>query len=351
MTVEKPINQYTRVLGIETSCDETSAAVVLNGTEVLSNIISSQVELHKPFGGVVPEVAARNHIECIDLIAKEALVLANTRLEEIDAYAVACGPGLVGALLVGVSYAKGLAYAAKKPLIGVRHLEAHICANYLSVDGHISQLKPPFVSLVVSGGHTGLYAVSGHNTYYFLGGTRDDAAGESFDKAARLLGFPYPGGPEIDKLAQSGDPTAIKFPRAKLGDANNLEFSFSGLKTAIMQYVKNNADFSPPDIAASFQKAVVDVLVDKTMKACEISGLNVVALAGGVAANNCLRNEMAAACQIRNYKLFIPEKIFCTDNAAMIACRGYYALKAGMRDAYDLNAYATGKIDKKDLLC
>ena len=322
------------ILGIETSCDETSAAVVKDGRYVLSNIIASQVDIHAPFGGVVPEIAARRHIECIGYIVNEAIAQAGLSLADIDAYAVANGPGLAGALLVGLNYAKGLAYANQKPLIGVHHIEAHVCANYLGIDE--GDLKPPFLSLVVSGGHTSILAVDDYDTYRVLGSTRDDAAGEAFDKTARILGLPYPGGPQIDKLSKTGNALATAFPRAKM---DGLDFSFSGLKTAVMQYKAKNPDVPVEDIAASFQKAVVDVLVDRTIAACLQEGYTTVALAGGVACNHGLRTSMEAACKQNGLRLFMPPPIFCTDNAAMIACRGYYRLIAGYSDDWDLNAF------------
>jgi len=319
------------ILGIETSCDETSAAVVLDGRQVLSNVIASQVDIHAPFGGVVPEIAARRHIECIGYIVRQALEQAELTLADIDAYAVANGPGLAGALLVGLNYAKGLAYAHSKPLVGVHHIEAHVCANYLRGD-----LEPPFLSLVVSGGHTSILAVKDYDTYQVLGSTRDDAAGEAFDKTARVLGLPYPGGPQIDKLSQIGNELAVVFPRAKM---DGLDFSFSGLKTAVMQYKAKNETVPVADIAASFQKAVVDVLVDRTVTACLQEGYKNVALAGGVASNNGLRTAMQTACKENGLQLFMPQPIYCTDNAAMIASRGYYRIAGGHVDGWNLNAF------------
>ncbi|MCL2839275.1 MAG: tRNA (adenosine(37)-N6)-threonylcarbamoyltransferase complex transferase subunit TsaD [Defluviitaleaceae bacterium] len=319
------------VLGIESSCDETSAAIVKDGREVLSNVISSQVELHAPFGGVVPELAARRHIECIDSIVDEALQQANIHFSAIDAYAVANGPGLAGALLVGLNYAKALAYVNKKPLVGVHHIEGHVCANYLS-----GTLEPPFLSLVVSGGHTLLLAVEDYDTYRVVGSTRDDAAGEAFDKVARVLGLPYPGGPEIDRMAQRGCGTAIAFPRAKV---DGFDFSFSGLKTAVVQHVAKGLNFSVEDIAASFQQAVVDVLVGRAIGACESEGYNQIALAGGVACNSGLRTAMEEACKQKNIKISMPKPIYCTDNAAIIASRGYYRIQNGYEDNLTLNAF------------
>ena len=324
------------VLGIETSCDETSVAIVKDGRHVLSNIIASQVELHAPFGGVVPEIAARRHIECIDSITDEALRQAGLELAEIDAYAVANGPGLAGALLVGLNYAKALAYVNKKPLVGVHHIEGHVCANYLSESETACELEPPFLSLVVSGGHTLILAVEDYDTYRVVGSTRDDAAGEAFDKVARVLGLPYPGGPEIDRIARNGSPDAIAFPRAKV---DGFDFSFSGLKTAVVQHVAKGLNFPVEDVAASFQQAVVDVLVKRTIAACEKEGFSHIALAGGVACNNGLRAGMEAACHEKGLRLFMPKPIYCTDNAAMIASRGYYRLTTGYADGLDLNAF------------
>ena len=341
------------ILGIETSCDETSAAVVADGRRVLSNIIASQVDLHAPFGGVVPEIAARRHIECIGFIVDEALAKAGVGLADIDAYAVANGPGLAGALLVGLNYAKGLAFVQKKPLIGVHHIEGHVCANFVtedissgeeSLEGYerascaiansaSSELQPPFLSLVVSGGHTLILAVEDYDTYRIVGSTRDDAAGEAFDKIARVLGLPYPGGPEIDKISQGVEPT-IAFPRAKI---SGFDFSFSGLKTAVAQYVKKQEQVNTAEIAASFQEAVVDVLAKNTLAAAESKGFDTIALAGGVACNSALRKKMRKVCAGKN--LFIPAPIYCTDNAAMIASRGYFALRDGKRDGLNLNAF------------
>ena len=333
------------IMGIETSCDEPAAALVEDGRRVLSNIIASQTDLHAPFGGVVPEIAARRHIEIIGFIVDRALSEAGLALSDVDGYAVANGPGLAGALLVGLNYAKALAYANNKPLVGVHHIESHVCANYLD-----SGLRPPFLCLVVSGGHTVILAVEDYDTYSVLGSTRDDAAGEAFDKVARLLGLPYPGGPEIEKLAQAGRPDAFAFPRAKV---EGLDFSFSGLKTAVTQLLQKQGKLDEPagrelatgqylvvsDIAASFQQAVVDVLVDKTLIACEQMGYDQVALAGGVACNQALRKNMQAACDAKGLQLCMPLPVYCTDNAAMIATRGYYRLGSGAEDGLELNAY------------
>ena len=319
------------VLGIETSCDETAAAVVKDGRAVLSNCMSSQVSIHAPFGGVVPELAARNHIESIEAIVENALELADVGLGDIDAFAVTNSPGLAGALLVGLNYAKGLAFGKNKPLVGVNHIEGHICANFL--DG---ETEPPFIALVVSGGHTLLYSVEDYNTYRLIGSTRDDAAGEAFDKVARLLGLPYPGGPEIDKLAELGDPTKIKFPRPKV---HGLDFSFSGLKTAVIQHLAKNKEENACNAAASFREAVVDVLTEKTIRACMENNIHKAVIAGGVACNKGLRKSLSEACKKQGIALYIPKPAYCTDNAAMIASRGYFDLIVGKHDGLDLNAF------------
>lgn len=324
------------ILGIESSCDETAAAVVKNGREVLSNIISSQIVIHRKFGGVVPEIASRKHIENIMPVIDEALTQAGVSLEQIDAVAVTYGPGLVGALLVGLSAAKSLAWAADKPLIGVNHLEGHVFANFLTDP----ELEPPFMALVVSGGHTALLKVTGYNSFELLGQTRDDAAGEAFDKIARVMGLPYPGGPEIEKLAFNGNPHAIEFPIAKL-DAP-YEFSFSGLKSAVINYLHNQQqagrEVNRADVAASFQNAVVDALVRKAERAMKDTGYKKIVLAGGVSANKTLQNTLADAMQNMGTELVHPTSILCTDNAVMIACRGYFMYQAGMRSPLDLNA-------------
>lgn len=324
------------VLGIESSCDETAAAVVKNGRQVLSNIIASQIMVHRKFGGVVPEIASRKHVEHVLPVIDEALSQAGVSLPEIDAVAVTYGPGLVGALLVGLSAAKSLAWAADKPLIGVNHLEGHVFANFLTDPG----LEPPFLALVVSGGHTALLKVTGYNSFSLLGQTRDDAAGEAFDKIARVMGMPYPGGPEIEKLALAGNPNAIEFPRAMLD--NPYEFSFSGMKSAVINYLHNEEQARRPvnkaDVAASFQEAVTDVLVQKSVLALQATGLKEIVLAGGVSANKVLQNKLAVAAEEVGARLVHPEKILCTDNAVMIACRGYYQFLAGETSGLDLNA-------------
>lgn len=311
------------ILAIESSCDETAASVIENGRNVLSNIISSQIEIHKEFGGVVPEVASRKHIENINDVVEEALIKANVTSEQIDAIAVTYGPGLVGALLVGVNFAKGLSYAWNKPLIGVNHIEGHISANYIED----KSLEPPFVCLVASGGHTHLVYVKNYGEYEIMGKTRDDAAGEAFDKIARAIGLGYPGGPLIDKAAKLGNKEAIKFPRVIIDD-ETLDFSFSGLKSAVLNYIHNNEQKGEKivveDVAASFQEAVVEVLVMKTIKAAKLKNCNVVTLAGGVASNSDLREMLLEECVKNNYKFTKPSPILCTDNAAMIGCAGYY---------------------------
>ena len=308
-------------LGIETSCDETAAAVLSGGREILSNVISTQIPIHQKFGGVVPEIASRRHIVNIMPVIDEAITKAGVELHEINQIAVTYGPGLVGALLVGVSAAKTLAFALKIPLIAVNHLEGHIFANFLSAPN----LEPPFLALVVSGGHSSLIKMTNYNDFELIGQTRDDAAGEAFDKIARVMNLPYPGGPQIDKLAKEGNSTAIDFPRAKVSD---FDFSFSGLKSAVLNYLNTaqmkGEEINKADVAASFQKAVIDSLVDKTIDAAEKFQLNKIVLAGGVAANSSLEGNLRGLCESHGLKFFYPSKILCTDNAAMIACRGYY---------------------------
>lgn len=325
------------ILAIESSCDETAAAVVKNGREVLSNVISSQIALHTLYGGVVPEIASRKHIEAIDGVITQALQEADVSLSEIDAIGVTYGPGLVGALLVGLAEAKALAFAADKPLIGVHHIEGHICANYIENKDFV----PPYMALVVSGGHSHLVWVSDYGKYEILGRTRDDAAGEAYDKVARAIGMGYPGGPKIDAAAKKGNAEAVKFPRVFL-EEDSYDFSFSGLKSAVLNYVNKQKMMEEPivpeDIAASFQQAVVDVLVSKTIKAAKEKGVKQIALAGGVASNSALRESMCQACEKEGFYLSIPSPILCTDNAAMIGCAAYYEYIAGVRDGWDLNA-------------
>ena len=325
------------ILAIESSCDETSAAVVLNGRNVLSNKIASQIPLHRQYGGVVPEIASRKHVEVISPIIEEALKEAQIWFNDLDAIAVTYGPGLVGALLVGVSTAKALAYGLSIPLIGVNHIEGHISANYIQHP----DLKPPFLSLIVSGGHTYLSLVDDYGKYTIIGQTRDDAAGEAYDKVARALGLGYPGGPQIDVLAQKGDPSAVSFPRVYMDD-NPYDFSFSGLKTAVINYLhtlnQKGISYKIEDIAASFQQAVIDVLVDKTLSAANKYNIDKVAMAGGVASNIGLRKQMGERTKKHGLKLYYPAPVLCTDNAAMIGCAGYYNLIHGKIHDLTLNA-------------
>lgn len=324
-------------LALETSCDETSAAVIQDGRQILSNIISTQVPIHRKFGGVVPEIASRQHIEYVMPIIKEALDTAHVSLQEIDHIGVTYGPGLVGALLVGVAAAKALSFALDKPLVGVNHMEGHIFANFLSHP----DLEPPFLALVVSGGHTQLVKIEGYNTFTLLGQTRDDAAGEAFDKIARVMGYPYPGGPQIDKLAKDGNPDAIAFPKA-LHEKHNFEFSFSGLKSAVLNYLHTQEQRKQPynvhDVAASFQKTVVETLVEKTMDAAAYCSMNKIAVAGGVSANSALAAAMKQACAAHGYSFYRPEPVLCTDNGAMIGCRAYYMALEGHFADLTLNA-------------
>lgn len=329
-------------LALETSCDETSAAVIADGRVILSNIISTQVPLHQKYGGVVPEIASRKHIETVLPVIKEALAQAGVSLADIDVIGVTYGPGLVGALLVGVAAAKALAYGLDKPLVGVNHLEGHIFANFLTHQ----ELAPPLTALVVSGGHTSLVWLKSYEEFELLGQTRDDAAGEAFDKIARVMGLPYPGGPQIDKLALNGNPAAIDFPRALTKEG--FAFSFSGLKSAVLNYLNSAAqrgqDVSLPDVAASFQSAVVDVLVDKTMNAAACCGTNQIVLAGGVAANSRLQRQLEVACNLQGVRLYYPSPVLCTDNAAMIGCRAYYKAQAGKYADLRLNAVPSLKL-------
>lgn len=342
MSESKEIN----ILAIESSCDETAAAVVRNGREVRSNIISSQIDLHKLYGGVVPEIASRKHIEKINQVIKEALSEAGTTLDEIDAIGVTYGPGLVGALLVGVAEAKAIAWTKDIPLVGVHHIEGHISANYIEHP----DLEPPFVCLVASGGHTHLVCVKEYGKYEILGRTRDDAAGEAYDKVARAIGLGYPGGPKIDRIAKEGNPDAIQFPKAKVNDAE-YDFSFSGLKSAVLNYINGckmkGETFDPADLAASFQKAVVEVLVGNSMRAVEKLGMKKFAIAGGVASNSALREAMEEACEKRGMKFYRPSPIYCTDNAAMIGAAAYYEYLAGTRSGWDLNAVPNLKLGER----
>lgn len=334
------------ILAIESSCDETAAAVVKNGREVLSNVISSQIALHTLYGGVVPEIASRKHIEKINQVIEAALSEAGTELSAIDAIGVTYGPGLVGALLVGVAEAKAIAYAAKKPLIGVHHIEGHIAANFIEHP----KLEPPFLSLVVSGGHTHLVRVKNYGKFDIIGRTRDDAAGEAFDKVARAIGLGYPGGPKIDKVSKEGNPEAISFPRAHVEDAP-YDFSFSGVKSAVLNYINGcrmkGEEYSQADVAASFQKAVTDVLVANAMHAVTEYRADKFAIAGGVASNSALREAMKTACKERGVKLYYPSPVYCTDNAAMIGTAAYYEYLAGTRHGWDLNAVPNLKLGER----
>lgn len=325
------------ILAIESSCDETAAAVVKNGREVLSNVISSQIALHTVYGGVVPEIASRKHIEKINEVIQEALDQAHVQLSQMDAIGVTYGPGLVGALLVGVAEAKAISYATGIPLVGVHHIEGHISANYIEC----RELEPPFVCLVVSGGHTHLVVVKDYGKYEIIGKTRDDAAGEAFDKVARAIGLGYPGGPKIDRLAKEGNPDAIHFPRAKVEDAP-YDFSFSGVKSAVLNYLNGchmkGETVVEADVAASFQKAVCDVLVEHAIQAAKDYGMSKLALAGGVASNSALRQAMKDACEKEHISFYYPSPILCTDNAAMIGAAAYYEYIQGVRNGLDLNA-------------
>lgn len=334
------------ILAIESSCDETAASVVKNGREVLSNVISSQIELHKLYGGVVPEIASRKHIEKINQVIEEALSEANVTLDDLDAIGVTYGPGLVGALLVGVAEAKAIAYAKGLPLVGVHHIEGHISANYIENQ----ELEPPFICLVVSGGHTHLVRVKDYGEYEILGRTRDDAAGEAFDKVARAIELGYPGGPKIEKLSKEGNAEAIVFPKARIADAQ-YDFSFSGVKSAVLNYINGckmkGEEYNRADIAASFQKAVTDVLVDNAMKAVKEHGLNKFAIAGGVASNGTLREAMRQACEKQGVEFYHPSPIYCTDNAAMIGVAAYYEYLSGTRHGWDLNAVPNLKLGER----
>ena len=334
------------ILAVESSCDETAAAVVKNGREVLSNIISSQIALHTVYGGVVPEIASRKHIEKINQVIKEALEEARKTLQDMDAIAVTYGPGLVGALLVGVAEAKAIAYAAKKPLIGVHHIEGHISANFIEHP----ELEPPFVCLIVSGGHTHLVIVKDYGEFEIIGRTRDDAAGEAFDKVARAVGLGYPGGPKIDKTAKEGNPHAIEFPRAKI-EGSPYDFSFSGLKSAVLNYINHAAmtgeEIAVPDLVASFQNAVVESLVSRAVMAAKEYGYTKLAIAGGVASNSALRAGMAEACEKEGIDFYYPSPVFCTDNGAMIGAAAYYEYKKGIRHGWDLNAVPNLKLGER----
>ena len=336
------MNKDIITLAIESSCDETACAILKNGREVLSNIISTQIELHKKFGGVVPEVASRKHIENIPMVVQEALEESNITFDDVDHIAVTYGPGMVGAVLVGLSYAKALAYTLDIPLVGVNHIEGHVSANYIED----KNLKPPFITLIVSGGHTHLVEVKDYGKYEILGKTRDDASGEAFDKIARAMGLGYPGGPIIDRLAKQGNKNAIDFPRACMDEG--YDFSFSGLKSAVLNYLNakkmKNEEIVVEDVAASFQEAVVEVLSTKAIKAAKEKGYDTIALAGGVAANSALREKLTTMCSKENISVKYPSLILCTDNAAMIGCAGYYNFINGKIHDMSLNAVPNLKI-------
>jgi len=329
------VNENTLVLGIETSCDETAAALVLGGDDVISSVVSSQIDLHAEYGGVVPEVASRAHLESLNPVVARAIVEGGIDESRIDAVACTVGPGLIGALLVGVSAAKALALAWDVPFVGVNHLEAHLYASFLED----RTLQFPLVVLLVSGGHTMLVEMRDHGDYHLLGRTIDDAAGEAFDKVARYLDLGYPGGPAIDRASEAGDPDAIRFPRAMMDDG--LDFSFSGLKTSVVNHVRRDPDVSSVDVAASFQQAVVDVLVHKAMRAVREVGATGIVLGGGVAANRLLRSEISATCDAAGIGAFLPSRAMCTDNAAMIAAAGWHRLRAVGASPLDMGAFPT----------
>ena len=324
------------VLGIESSCDETSAAVVINGRKVLSNVINSQIDIHTLYGGVVPEIASRCHVEVINQVVKEALKQANMKFEDIDVIGCTYGPGLVGALLVGVSYAKGLAYATGKPLIGVNHIEGHIAANYITYP----ELEPPFLCLIISGGHTHLVKINGYTDFEIIGRTKDDAIGECYDKVARVVGLGYPGGPKIDNLAKTGIAN-IELPKSKI---EGLNFSFSGIKTAVINLHHKNPEINKADLCASFEKTTTEMLIDNVEKAIEETKINKVVLAGGVSANSYIRKQFENFSKEKNIKVYYPEMKLCTDNAAMIAAAGYYDYISGKTSSLDLNAVPNLKL-------
>jgi len=334
------------ILAIETSCDETAAAVIQNGRTVLSNVISSQIAMHTLYGGVVPEIASRKHMEQINQVIEMALSEAEVTLDDITAIGVTYGPGLVGALLVGVAEAKAIAYAKNIPLVGVHHIEGHISANYIENP----DLEPPFMALVVSGGHTHLVLVKEYGEYEIIGRTRDDAAGEAFDKVARAVGLGYPGGPKIDKLAKEGNPHAIEFPRAQV-DGFPYDFSFSGIKSSVLNYINTcemkNIEINKADLVASFQNAVIDALVSRAISATKEYGIGKLAIAGGVASNSALRLSIKEQCEANQIQLFSPSPIFCTDNAAMIGVAAYYEYMNGTRHGLDLNAVPNLKLGQR----
>lgn len=328
-------------MAFESSCDETSVALLLEGRQVLSNVISSQIDIHTKFGGVVPEIASRHHLENINMVVDQALEEAGVTLDDVDLIGVTYGPGLIGALLVGVATAKAIAWAKDIPIVGVHHIQGHISANYIQD----KELEPPFMALVVSGGHTNLVEVTDYNQCKVLGGTRDDAVGEAYDKVARVIGLGYPGGPKIDKVAREGDPEAIDFKRVYL-EKGSMDFSFSGLKTAVLNYLNTERqagrDVNEADVAASFQQAVLDVIVDKTMEAAVTLGKDKIVLAGGVASNSKLRAMLLERCEKEGLTLHVPEPVLCTDNAAMIGCSAYYKyMKQGKGDDLHMDAFAS----------
>lgn len=338
-----------KILGIESSCDETAAAVIEDGRKILSNVVSTQIEEHKKYGGVVPEIASRRHCENILGVVRKALEDADTDLDGIDAIGVTYAPGLIGALLVGVSFAKGLALAADKPLIPVHHIAGHIAANYLASAETDEPLKPPYLCLVASGGHSHIIEVTDYTKFRVIGRTHDDAAGEAFDKAARVLGFCYPGGVQIDKAAQSGDPNAYKLPHPKI-TGSEYDFSFSGLKTAVINLAHNaeqkGEEINKNDLAASFQKTISEILVGKTIAAAKAYNYRTVALAGGVSANSAVRGLLEKECKKNGMKLYMPPLYLCGDNAAMIGCQAYYDHLSGKRAGMDLNAIATLSLEE-----
>ena len=324
-------------LGIESSCDETSVSVVKNGREILSNIIDTQIPIHEKYGGVVPEIASRNHIEAISRVTKKALEEANVKFDDIDTITPTYGPGLVGALLVGLSYAKALSFAINKPLVGVNHIQGHIAANYITYP----ELKPPFLCVMTSGGNTQLVHVKNYTEFEVLGKTRDDAIGEAFDKVARVVGLGYPGGPKVDKLAKEGNPNAIELPKTHF---DNLDFSFSGIKTAVINLHHKNPDVNKADLCASFEKTVTEILLENAEKALKQTGLKTIALSGGVSANSYIRNEFLKL-EKQGIKVYMPDLKLCTDNAAMIASAGYYNFIDGKSNSLDLNAIPNLKIN------
>ena len=337
--------QDTIILAIESSCDETAVAIIKNGHEILANVVSTQIEIHRRYGGVVPEIASRKHLELINAVVQEALDQANMVLDDVTHIAVTYGPGLVGALLVGVATAKALAFASGKPLIGVHHIEGHICANFLVKQ----DFQFPLVCLVVSGGHTNIIKITDHGQYLLLGQTKDDAAGEAYDKIARAIGLPYPGGPHIEQLSREGNANAIELPRAWMGD-DSYDFSFSGLKSAVLNYINKakmkGEEINPADVAASFQQAVLDVLVQKTVRAAVENGVSNILLAGGVAANGTLRDQLQTAANAHNIQVHYPPVHFCTDNAAMIGAAAHYKAVKGDYADLTLNAVPNLSFEK-----